>query len=119
MFNFFLRRNRWQSRNLIYNVIPDGKIKEMISSPNNILIDVRNKREYNTMHIVNSINIPVEALRKTENEYRNKEAIIVYCSTGARTKDAIKILNMLGYTNVYIWRYGALSSFPFKEMIKM
>ncbi len=118
MFNFFFRRSR-QNRNLIYNIISNNDIRDMVNNPNNILIDVRSKKEYDTMHIINSVNIPLEFLRNNENEYKNKEAIIVYCSTGVRTKEAIKILNSLGYMNVYIWMYGSIANFPYKDMIKI
>ena len=29
------------------------------------------------------------------------------------------ILNNFGYTNIYIWEYGSLSNFPFKDMLKI
>ena len=48
-----------------------------------------------------------------------KKAIILYCSSGIRTKEAIMILNSMGYTNLYIWEYGSLSNFPYKDMLKI
>ena len=99
MFNFFCRKSRF-NRNLIYTILPFEIIKEVVMNMNNIVIDVRDENEYNIMHI-------------------QKEKIILYCSTGTRTKEAIKILNNIGYTNLYIWRYGTISSFPFKELLKV
>lgn len=120
MFNFFgVRRNRCNSRNLIYNLVNYDKVREMIFDTNNVLIDVRTSNEYNIMHVVNAINIPVSKLRFCENEYKDKKAIILYCSSGIRTKEAITILNNLGYTNLYIWEYGSLSNFPYKDMLKI
>lgn len=120
MFNFFCRkrRNRCQNRNLIYNLITYEVAREMIENNENILIDVRTKREYDIMHIKNAINIPVEQLRICENEYKDKKGIIIYCSSGIRTKEAIRILNNFGYLNIYIWEYGSLSNFPYKDMFK-
>ena len=117
MFNFFLRRNRY-APNLKYRVIQYEKLRQEVTNLNNIIIDVRDENEYNIMHIVNSVNIPVNKLRINENEYKNKEKIIVYCSTGERTIKSIGILNNLGYYNVYNWQYGTLSNFPFKDLIK-
>lgn len=118
MFNFFCRKSKF-NRNLIYTILPFEKIKEVVMNMNNIVIDVRDENEYNIMHIQNSVNIPVNKIHINENVYKNKEKIILYCSTGSRTKEAIKILNNIGYTNLYIWRYGTISSFPFKELLKV
>lgn len=120
MFNFFCRkRNRCQNRNLIYNLVTYEVAREMIDNNENILIDVRTKREYDIMHIKNAVNIPLEQLRVCENEYKMRKGIIVYCASGLRTKEAIHILNNMGYANVYIWEYGALSNFPYKDMLKI
>ena len=43
---------------------------------------------------------------------------MVYCSSGSRSKTAIEILNSLGYLNIYIWEYGALATFPYKNMLE-
>jgi rhodanese-related sulfurtransferase len=120
MFNFFgIRKTRCYNRNLIYNLVGYEKIREMIYDNSNILIDVRSKKEYDIMHVVNAINIPVNKLRICENEYKDKKAIIVYCSSGIRTKEAITTLNNMGYNNIYIWEYGSLSNFPYKDMLKI
>ena len=122
MFNFFMHRNnRFNrfNRNMVYTLVSYDQIKSMILDSEYILIDVRTQREYNFMHIINSVNIPVEKIRMCENEYRTKKGIIVYCSTGQRTKEAIKILNNLGYSNIFIWEYGSLTNFPYKDMLIM
>lgn len=117
MFNFFMRKNRVYNRNLIYNMLYSNDLKLAIENSNNILIDVRNPNEYNTMHVKNAVNIPLQNLKGMENQYRGKQKIILYCSTGTRTKEAIRILNSMGYSNLYIWDYGAISNFPFKDML--
>lgn len=120
MFNFFgnFRRCRPQNRSLMYNLINYQTARGMIEDPlNNILIDVRTKREYDIMHIKNAVNIPVGNIREYEGEYKDKKGILVYCASGIRTKEAIAILNSIGYSNIYIWEYGALSNFPYKDMI--
>ncbi len=124
MFNFFMsKRNRCRRRSLIYTLLPYDRVRNIIlndcskNDGDSVLIDLREKREYDVMHVVNSINIPVAKLRFLENEYKNKKNIILYCSTGSRTKEAIMILNNMGYNNLYIWEYGALGNFPYKDMI--
>ena len=49
--------------------------------------------------------------------YNQTDPIMVYCSSGTRSKMAIQILNGLGYNNIYIWEYGALATFPYKNML--
>jgi len=122
MFNF-LRRKKFnrnnRNRNLNYKLISFEKAKEIINNEENIVIDVRTEKEYNVMHIKNSVNIPVDHLSYSEAEYKNKEKILLYCSSGIRTKEATAILNNMGYDNIYIWEYGSLANFPFKEMISV
>lgn len=64
-----------------------------------IVVDVRNVDEYNTGHIKDSINIPVDNISSVN--YDKETTIIVYCATGIRSADAAKALIDAGYTNVY------------------
>lgn len=68
-----------------------------------ILIDVRSPQEYNEGHIEKSISIPEYDLKLKVNEIlpNKDETIIVYCSSGVRSRNAQKTLNKMGYTNVY------------------
>ena len=73
-----------------------------------ILIDVRSSQEYEDNHIDGAININVDDILNTEGAliYNNSEigfnkTIIVYCRSGARSKNAANKLVELGYTNVY------------------
>ena len=68
-----------------------------------IIIDVRSPQEYNEGHIGGAISIPEYELKKNaESLLKNKdENIIVYCSSGTRSRKAQKILQKLGYRNVY------------------
>lgn len=64
-----------------------------------IVIDVRSSSEYNTGHIKDSINIPVDMINSIN--YNKDTTIIVYCATGTRSASAADSLTKLGYTNVY------------------
>ena len=74
------------------------------SSSNSVMIDVRTLDEYNTMYLEDSTNIdiqiPNDFLEKVNMIDKNKE-IFVYCHSGARSYNACKILEQLGFKTVY------------------
>ena len=70
---------------------------------NAILMDVRSTQEYAEGHLPYSINLP---LYEIENRVKNiisdlSSIVIVYCQSGKRSKQGIKILKKKGYTNLY------------------
>ncbi len=69
-----------------------------------ILIDVRSIQEYNEGHRPGAILIQsFEIQQKAERILKDKQAILVlYCSTGVRSKKAAEILLKKGYKNVNI-----------------
>ena len=68
-----------------------------------ILIDVRSPQEYREGHLKGAISIPeYELANRCSKELKNKDQeIIVYCSSGSRSKKAQKQLQRKGYINVY------------------
>lgn len=117
--NRIYRRNRmYMNRSMLnYKLVTFEDAKNMIDKNEILVLDVRSKEEYDIMHIKNSINIPVDEIEKKIAIYPTTQSIMVYCSTGTRSKIAIKTLNMMGYTNIYIWEYASLANFPFKNML--
>ena len=67
------------------------------------LIDVRTSNEYNKHHIEGAINMPSNTiLTNIMRQYPNKNTIIiVYCSSGGRSRIVANNLVRLGYTNIY------------------
>ena len=109
-------QNRYRG-NMNYKLIPFESAKNMIEKNDVLLIDVRTANEYDLMHIKNAINIPVNEIEQRIFQVDSTHPLMVYCSSGARSKTAIQILNNLGYNNIYIWEYGALATFPYKNML--
>lgn len=79
--------------------------KEMLLADNVILLDVREKNEFDLGFIENAIHIPrgeikptVESLLPTNNK---DAAILIYCASGNRSALAGIIMEELGYTNLY------------------
>lgn len=68
-----------------------------------IIVDVRSPQEFKEGHINGAICIPEYNIkREAENIIKNKNStIIVYCSTGHRSKKAQEKLKKIGYNNVY------------------
>lgn len=74
------------------------------------IIDVRSLQEYEEGHIDGAISIPEYEIRKEIIDKINpKEEIVVYCSSGQRSKKAKDKLERLGYEKVYNlysgWQY--------------
>lgn len=82
--------------------IMQSEIKSLMSK-GAILIDVRSPQEYNEGHLDNSILLPeYEILKKIEDIIPNKNTkIILYCSSGTRSKKAKEELEKMGYKNIY------------------
>ncbi|HBJ1652083.1 FAD-dependent oxidoreductase [Clostridium botulinum] len=76
------------------------KVRELVEN-NAVIIDVRERREYENGHIKNSKNIPLSELRERVNEIPKDAPVYLHCRTGQRSYNATLALQNLGYTNVY------------------
>lgn len=65
-----------------------------------MLVDVRNPDEYKSGHVKGSVNIPLNQISQKIDKFKNKNTIIVFCRSGARSKMAQSILKSNGITNV-------------------
>lgn len=104
MINFFKRVwNRSANNNISYD-----DLKELMRNKEIYLIDVRSGQEYEEGHLDGSINIPVYNIEnEIQKNVKNKnDIIILYCSSGSRSKKAKNILEKLGYTEVYNLKEG-------------
>lgn len=85
-------------------IISSEEAKDIIDSyDDEIIIDVRDKNEYDEGHIKDSILIPLDTLKHDiEDIIKDKNSIIlVYCRSGRRSAEASKIIKSLGYNNIY------------------
>ncbi len=86
------------------NSITYMEAKDLIKQNSNaVLLDVRSKQEYDEYHLDGAICIPTyEIQNKIENIIENKDQLIIlYCQSGVRSLKAMKILEKMGYTNLY------------------
>lgn len=75
-------------------------LKEVIAN-GAVIVDVRTKGEFQTGHLRNSINMPVDNLQQNLKKLNKNKAIITCCASGSRSASARRILLSNGFENVY------------------
>lgn len=75
----------------------------LINRRDAVVVDVRDKKEFESGHIVDSINIPMVKLsqRITELQKHKDKPIVVVCKLGQQSADAVKSLQAAGYSEVF------------------
>lgn len=74
-----------------------------------LVVDVRSSAEFNSGHLPNAINLPVDELetalpRRVKDK---KQVLLLHCQSGMRSSMAKKRLEGLGYSNVFnLGSYG-------------
>ena len=77
-------------------------VQEYKNTAGAVLLDVRTPQEYREGHIPGSQNVPLQQLDKVEEVTENKDTVLyVYCHSGARSRQAVGLLQAMGYTNVH------------------
>ena len=78
------------------------EIKTLINNPNSepIILDVREKWEYDICHIENSLHIPMGQVSSRKNELNKNGLIIVVCHHGIRSRIVGRHLTNDGFTNI-------------------
>ena len=63
-------------------------------------MDVRERIEFENVHIKGAVNIPLSELREIINEIPHDKTVYLHCRTGQRSYNAALALQNLGYDNV-------------------
>ncbi|MGH9589506.1 MAG: rhodanese-like domain-containing protein [Terracidiphilus sp.] len=68
-----------------------------------LIVDVRTPAEFNTRHLPEAINLPVDQIESTLPPHvtDKNQPILLHCHAGRRSAAAMKKLNAIGYINVY------------------
>ena len=85
------------------------EVKNLMSDPTSILIDVLPEEEYQKSHIQGAINIPLDRIAQTcRKTYSSEQILIVYCSDNkcAASTLAAHKLTILGFSNVFEYPGG-------------
>ena len=76
-------------------------VKDYQETPGAVLLDVRTAQEHRESHIPGSKNVPLQTIDKVESVAENKDTpLFVYCYSGSRSRQAVNMLQHMGYTNV-------------------
>lgn len=75
----------------------------LINRRDAVVLDIRDKKEFETGHIVDAINIPMSKLsqRLTELNKHKGKPIVVVCKLGQQSGEAVKALQEAGHTEVF------------------
>lgn len=102
----------------MFHMISYQEAKEMMEEElDSIILDVRSEAEYEQGHIPDAVLLPLDTIEEGELvELPEKDqTILVYCRSGVRSKIAARILDRMGYTNVF--EFGGILEWPY-EVIK-
>jgi|TARA_Y200000002_G_scaffold349223_1_gene325700 rhodanese-related sulfurtransferase len=74
----------------------------LINRKDAVVVDVRDKKEFDAGHIVDSINIPLANLKQrvTELKKHKDKPVLVVCKLGQHSGDAAKTLEEAGHSEV-------------------
>ena len=104
----------------VESVNADQALELLANDPSIVLLDVREYSEHIEKRIEGSQLLSLSVIEVLlENQYPNKETtFIVYCRSGRRSAEAIKIMLEKGYQNIYDlggiidWPYETVSGSP-------
>lgn len=83
-----------------FNRIAPSELEAMVEKSSDVLlIDVRKKSEYDSEHVLNSINIPLNQLNMNLDKFPKDKAFVVFCAGGYRSMIASSILKQRGWHN--------------------
>lgn len=75
-----------------------------------LLVDLRDKIDFDQEHIAGSINIPLESLRPEEflHEYSHRPIYLI-CASGKRAYNAAELFQQIGCSDIIVMAGGILS----------
>lgn len=94
--------NAWKNSGKPFNTlsrIDAIKAKQNLGDQNLLLIDVRKKSEFDSEHVLNSMNIPLNEMNHHLSEIPKHKPFILTCAGGYRSIIAASILKQRGWDN--------------------
>ena len=78
----------------------------MINQEKGIFLDVREPSEFSKESIADSLNIPLANMADDSSLNDLAQTIVIICASGQRARNAAKILNGKGFTDVHVLTGG-------------
>lgn len=91
--------------------ISQNKAILLINKKNATIIDIRNYHDYISGHIINSINVPIEKIKKNNNlkfKKFNENPLIIVNNNGILSNSVIKYFKNMGFQEIYILSEGII-----------
>lgn len=106
----------WSDNSDGYTQISYEEAKKMIDERDDIIIlDVRTQEEFEGGYIKGAILFPSQEVNKETAAQKlpdKDQTILIYCSSGGRSKKVAQQLVDMGYTNIY--EFGGINSWPYE-----
>ena len=75
-----------------------------------VLIDVRTPGEFSAGHIEGAKNIPLDQVERRVKDFPKDKDIVLYCRSGARSGQALRLLESKGYDATKLHNLGPMSA---------
>jgi glyoxylase-like metal-dependent hydrolase (beta-lactamase superfamily II)/rhodanese-related sulfurtransferase len=84
----------------IVSITPDELHNRLQADPNLNILDVRRKSEYDSEHVVQAENLPLDYINQNMAEIDKNKTYYVYCGGGYRSMTFVSTLRTRGYDNL-------------------
>ena len=84
----------------VYKQVPVSKVRELVENKA-LIIDVRERSEFEKGHLINARNIPLSELRKRYKEIPQDVPVYLHCRSAQRSYYALCFLKGMGYDKLY------------------
>lgn len=114
----------WKKENknidLVISIDTNEFLLDIQHDENVVILDVRKPQEYDSSHIENAINIPLNELEKNISSLNKKDNLYVHCAAGYKSMIASSILKKHGLHNFHniIGGYGSISKNQGIQLVK-
>jgi len=83
----------------LFSSTPKQSISDLLAA-GAVIVDVRSKGEFQSGHLKNAINIPLDALSSNLSKLKLDKPVITCCASGMRSGSARSLLQKKGYNVV-------------------
>lgn len=87
-----------------------GKVQQLLGDAADLrIVDVRTAAEFDAGHLKGAENVPVDQVESAVSGWDRTQALLVYCATGARSIDAVRRLEAMGFKTIYHFNSGLVA----------